>query len=120
MKKNLTLYLYRGILTILTVLFVIAGMDKVLCKPEQVELFRSLGIPITLMIVIGFTEIILGIFLQVRYFVKLSIHALIALMSVAAILVGVGQGLMAMIPPIVIIITLLFSNHLGQKIKDKE
>ena len=120
MKKNLTLYLYRGLLTILTVLFVIAGMGKVMCRPEQVELFRSLGIPITLMIVIGFTEIILGIFLQVRYFVKLSIHALITLMILAILLVGVGQGFMATLFPIVIIIALLFSNHLGQKIKDKE
>ena len=120
MKNKLTLYLYRGLITLLTVLFVIAGMNKVMVRPDQLELFHSLGIPKTIMILIGFTEIVLGILLQVRYFVKLSIHALIGLMVVAGILVGVGQGLMAMIFPTVMVLLLLYSNYLGQQIKNKE
>ena len=120
MKNKLTLYLYKGLTTLLTVLFVIAGMNKVMVRPDQLELFHSLGVPKTIMILIGFTEIVLGILLQVRYFVKLSIHALIGLMVVAGILVGVGQGLMAMIFPIVIISILYLINHLGQKLKDSK
>ena len=120
MKNNLQLYWYRGILTVLTILFVLSGMGKVLCRPEQVDLFQSLGIPKTLMILIGFTEIVLGVLLQIRYFVKLSIHALITIMVIAALLVGVGQGLTAMIFPILVIGLLTHSNYLGQQVKNKE
>jgi uncharacterized membrane protein YphA (DoxX/SURF4 family) len=120
MKNKLQLYWYRGLLTTLTVLFVLSGMGKVLCRPDQVELFSSLGIPKTLMILVGFTEIVLGILLQIRYFVKLSIHALITLMVLASLLVGSGHGLTQMIFPTIIIGVLVYSNHLGQQIKDKE
>jgi uncharacterized membrane protein YphA (DoxX/SURF4 family) len=120
MKNKLQLYWYRGLLTILTVLFVLAGMGKVLCRPDQVELFSSLGIPKTIMITIGFTEIVLGILLQIRYFVKLSIHALITLMVVATLLVGVAHGLTQMVFPSLMIGVLVYSNYLGQQIKNKE
>lgn len=121
MKKVTNFYklLYRFLLVIVSSLFVFAGIDKILLEKEMVETFNSLGFPIEFMVIIGFTELILAIMLQSKYFTKLASNALISMMSFAVFFHAVNGQYIALTIPLIVISILLFTNFLGQKIKNE-
>jgi uncharacterized membrane protein YphA (DoxX/SURF4 family) len=120
MKKVLNLYklLYRILLVLVSSLFVFAGIDKILLGKEMVKVFNSFGLPIQLMVTIGFTELILAVMLQSKYFTKLATHALMTILLFAIFFHSINYQYGSVIAPIIVFLMLITTNILGQKIKD--
>ena len=114
MKNKILDISFKGLLILLSIIFVLAGLDKVLCRPDAVNAFQQMGIPKTLMILTGFSEIILGCLLHVRYFTKLALQGLMFILTIGFIMTIVSQGFLSSIFPLAMIFLCLFTHHLGQ------
>lgn len=94
------------------------GIDKIILRPEMVESFRILGFPKEFMVVVGFTELVLAMMLQAKYFTKLAIHGLIFILSVAILLHLINHQYMAIILPSTIIGMFLVTLRMGQIVRN--
>lgn len=120
MKNKVLNMTFRGLLILLSVIFVFAGMDKVVCRPDMVNMFKELGIPKTIMVVVGFTELVFAVLIHIKYFTKLALQGLMFIMFFAFVLTIISNGFMSSIFPLMIFVILLFTNHVGQIVKDNE
>jgi len=120
MKNKVLNITFRGLLVLLSVIFVFAGMDKVICRPDMVDMFRELGIPKTIMVVVGFTELIFAVLIHIRYFTKLALQGLMFIMFFAFMLTVITNGFLHAIFPLLIFLVLLLTNHIGQLVKDNQ
>lgn len=118
MKSSFIKLSYRFLLVLLSTIFVFAGIDKILLKPEMVETFRIFGLPKEMMVIIGFSELVLAMMLQARYFTKLACHGLIGILSFGTLLHLLNQQYVAMTIPIVIIGFIFLTMNLGQKVRN--
>lgn len=114
MKNKVLDITFKGLLILLSIIFVLAGLDKVLCRPDAVNSFHEMGIPKVMMIMVGFSEIVLGCLLHVRYFTKLALQGLMFILFIAFIMTIVSQGFLSSIFPLAMIFLCLFTHHLGQ------
>jgi len=120
MKNKVLDITFKGLLIFLSIVFVLAGLDKVLCRPDAVNSFENMGLPKTIMILVGFSEVILGCLIHVRYFTKLSLQGLMFILFIAFIMTIVNQGLLSSIFPIAMFLLCLFTYHVGQIVTDNK
>lgn len=117
MKNKLIKLSYRFLLITVSSVFIFAGIDKVILKEEMVESFACFGLPKEFMVIIGFTELMLAILLQTKYFTKLATNALISILSFAIFFhIMNGQYIVSLFPTVLIFI-LLITLKLGQKVR---
>lgn len=118
MKNNIIKISYKVLLLIVSTLFIFVGVEKILLRPEMVNSFKIFGLPNEFMIIIGFTELVLGIMLQTKYFTKIASHGLISILSFAILFhIMNGQYLMSL-APIIVISMILTTLNLGHKVKN--
>lgn len=114
MKNKVLDITFKGLLILLSIIFVLAGLDKVLYRPDAVNAFQQMGIPKTLMILVGFSEIVLGCLLHVKYFTKLALQGLMFILFIAFIMTIVTEGFLSAMFPFAMMFLCLFTHHLGQ------
>lgn len=118
MKKNILKIIYKTLLIIISTLFIFAGFEKILLQPQMVESFNVFGLPKEFMVIIGFTELVLAIMLQTKYFTKLSTHGLITILSFASFFHIMNHQYFLSLVPLVVISILLITLNLGQKVRN--
>jgi uncharacterized membrane protein YphA (DoxX/SURF4 family) len=117
-KNNILKFTYRSLLLLVSSIFIFVGIDKIFLAPEMVKMFSVFGLPKEFMVIIGFTELVLAIMLQSKYFTKLATHGIISILSFATFFHFVnGQYFYSLIPTLFIVI-LIITLNLGQKIKN--
>ena len=118
MKNSLIKLSYRSILIIISAIFIFAGVDKIIIRPEMSELFRTFGLPNEFMVIVGFTELVLGMMVQAKYFTKLSLHGMIFILSFAVLLHLLNHQYFATLLPLSIISMIMVTLNLGQKVRN--
>lgn len=118
MKYHLLKSAYKFLLLSLSIVFVFAGINKIFHIPSFINDFNTMRIPIPLMIVVGFTEISLGILLHIRYFTKLALQGLLFIMIFACIFTMITEDHLSIILPIIIIILIFLTLELGQRVRN--
>jgi len=117
-KNNILKFTYRSLLILVSSIFVFVGIDKIFLAPEMIKMFSIFGLPKEFMVIVGFTELVLAVMLQSKYFTKLATHGIISILSFAAFFHVVnGQYIFSLIPTLFIGI-LVITLNLGQKIKN--
>lgn len=106
MEYRLLKISYIILLTFISIVFVFAGLDKIINRGDMFTLFNGVGIPRSLMVLTGFSEIVLACLLHVRYFTKLALQALIFILVIALIItVSDRQYVYALFSLMMLIIT---------------
>lgn len=83
MKKNFINISYYLLLGIISVVFGYFGFMKLSGDPKTIEQMALLGIPKSLSVIIGFTELVLTSLLFVKYFTKMATQSLMSIMVIA-------------------------------------
>lgn len=118
MEKNLIKVSYRFLLIIISAIFIFSGVDKIVLNPEMIKIFDSFGLPKEMMVIVGFTELVLAVFLQTKYFTKLATHGLLTILFFGAFFhIMNGQFVITLIP-LTLIISLFITLDLGHRIKN--
>lgn len=116
MKNKLLKLTYRFLLVLVSSIFIFAAIDKIVLKEEMVKTFHSFGLPKEFMVIIGFTELMLAILLQTKYFTKLATNALISILSFGIFFHVMNHQYIISLFPLSLIFILLMTLNLGQKV----
>lgn len=118
MKNNILKISYKVLLIVISTLFIFVGVEKILIRPDMVKSFETFGLPKEFMVIIGFTELVLGVMLQTKYFTKIASNGLISILSFATLFHIMNNQYLMSLVPVLIIMTLLVTLNLGQKVKN--
>lgn len=106
MKYRFLKISYIVLLTFISIIFVIAGLDKIVNRGDMFVLFNGMGLPRSVTVLTGFSEIVLACLLHVRYFTKLALQALIFILIIAFLItLSDGQYIYTLFSLLMLILT---------------
>lgn len=118
MKNKIIKITYKSLLILLSAIFVFVGIEKILLRPEMVKTFSSLGLPNEFMMIIGFSELVLAVMLQTKYFTKIALHGLMTIMSFATFFHIMNSQYIISLIPISMMFMIITLMNFGQKVKN--